>query len=52
MAYSVEDILERLGGADAASRLLGVGTEALRKWRQSRAVPTRHYAAILAATGW
>lgn len=52
MAYTVEDILERLGGADAASRLLGVGTEALRKWRQSRAVPARHYAAILAATGW
>jgi carbamoyl-phosphate synthase small subunit len=52
MAYSVEDILERLGGADSTARLLGVGTEALRKWRQARSVPPRHYAAILAATGW
>jgi carbamoyl-phosphate synthase small subunit len=51
MAISVDDIIERLGGADAASRLLGVGTEALRKWRQTRAVPSRHWPAVIAATG-
>ena len=51
MMQSVESIIERLGGADAAARLLGVGTEALRKWRQTRAIPTRHHAAIVAATG-
>jgi carbamoyl-phosphate synthase small subunit len=47
---SVEDILSRLGGADAAARLTGVGHEAIRKWRQSRAIPSKHWAAIVAAT--
>jgi carbamoyl-phosphate synthase small subunit len=51
MAHTVESIIERLGGADAAARLLGVGTEALRKWRQARSIPTRHHAPIIAATG-
>lgn len=48
---TVEIIIERLGGPDATARLLGVGTEALRKWRQARAIPPRHYAAVIAATG-
>ena len=52
MNATVELIIERLGGPDAASRFLGVGTEALRKWRQARAIPPRHYAAIIAATGF
>jgi carbamoyl-phosphate synthase small subunit len=52
MTITVETIIDRLGGPDATARLLGVGTEALRKWRQARAIPPRHYAAILAATGW
>jgi carbamoyl-phosphate synthase small subunit len=47
---SVEDILSRLGGAEAAARLTGVGHEAIRKWRQSRAIPSKHWAAIVAAT--
>ena len=47
----VETILTRLGGADAAARLTGVGTEAIRKWRQARAIPSKHWAAIVAATG-
>ncbi len=51
MTQSVELIIDRLGGADVAARLLGVGTEALRKWRQTRSIPTRHHAAIIAATG-
>ncbi len=51
MTETVEAIIDRLGGADAAARKLGVGTEALRKWRQSRSVPPRHYVAIIAATG-
>ena len=51
MAYSVEDIIDRLGGAEAASRLAGVGAEAVRKWRQARAIPARHWPALLAATG-
>jgi len=47
----VEVIIARLGGPDAAAKTLGVGTEALRKWRQSRAIPTRHWPAVMAATG-
>ncbi len=51
MAYSVDDIIDRLGGAEAASRLAGVGAEAVRKWRQARAIPAKHWPALLAATG-
>jgi carbamoyl-phosphate synthase small subunit len=48
---SVEDILSLVGGADAAARTCGIGTEAVRKWRQSRAIPPKHWPAIIAATG-
>ncbi|MBS0639314.1 MAG: glutamine-hydrolyzing carbamoyl-phosphate synthase small subunit [Proteobacteria bacterium] len=51
MSASIDSIIERLGGAEAAARLAGVGTEAVRKWRQARAIPTRHWPAITAATG-
>jgi carbamoyl-phosphate synthase small subunit len=48
---SVDEILTRLGGAEAAATLTGVGNEAIRKWRQARAIPSKHWAAIVAATG-
>ncbi len=51
MPISIDYIIERMGGAEAAARLAGVGTEAVRKWRQSRAIPSRHWAAVIAATG-
>src|ERR1700743_2091770 len=51
MPVSIDSIIERLGGAEAAARLTGVGTEAVRKWRQSRAIPSRHWPAVIAATG-
>ncbi len=51
MPLTVEDLIARLGGADAAAEQLGVGTEALRKWRQARSIPARHWPALLAATG-
>jgi len=51
MPISTDHIIERLGGAEAAARLTGVGTEAVRKWRQSRAIPSRHWPAVIAATG-
>jgi carbamoyl-phosphate synthase small subunit len=47
----IDAIIERMGGADAAARLAGVGTEAVRKWRQSNAIPSRHWPAVIAATG-
>ncbi len=48
---SVEQIITQIGGPDAAARLTGVGIEAVRKWRQARAVPSKHWQAIMAATG-
>src|SRR5579875_277903 len=48
---SVDSVIERLGGAEAAARLTGVGTEAVRKWRQAGAIPARHWPAVIAATG-
>jgi carbamoyl-phosphate synthase small subunit len=51
MPISIDYIIERMGGAEAAARLTGVGTEAVRKWRQSRAIPSRHWAAVARATG-
>ncbi len=48
---SVEEILALMGGAEAAAARCGVGTEAIRKWRQARAIPARHWPAVLAATG-
>lgn len=51
MPMNVDSIIERLGGSEAAARLTGVGTEAIRKWRQSKAIPSRHWPAIIAATG-
>ena len=46
---NIDDIIDRLGGAEAAAKLLGVGTEAVRKWRQSKAIPSRHWSAVMAA---
>jgi len=51
MALTVDDILERLGGAEAVSRLTGVGAEAIRKWRQARAIPAKHWASLSNAAG-
>jgi carbamoyl-phosphate synthase small subunit len=51
MAMNVDEVVDRLGGAEAAARLTGVSTEAVRKWRQAGAVPSRHWQAVIAATG-
>jgi carbamoyl-phosphate synthase small subunit len=48
---TVEDILALMGGAEAAAARCGVGTEAIRKWRQARAIPAKHWPSVLAATG-
>ena len=48
---TIDDIIDRLGGPEPAARLTGVSTEAVRKWRQAGAVPSRHWAAVSAATG-
>ena len=51
MTVSVDDILQRLGGLEATAQLTGVSPEAVRKWRQARAIPTRHWPRLIAATG-
>jgi carbamoyl-phosphate synthase small subunit len=51
MTVTVDTIIDRLGGAEAAARLTGVGTEAVRKWRQAGAIPSRHWATVISATG-
>jgi carbamoyl-phosphate synthase small subunit len=51
MTMTVDAIITRLGGAAAAAQLLGVGTEALRKWRQNGAVPARHWPTLIQAAG-
>jgi len=48
---TVDDIISLLGGAEAAATRCKVGTEAIRKWRQSHAIPARHWPVVLAATG-
>ncbi|MBN9510863.1 MAG: glutamine-hydrolyzing carbamoyl-phosphate synthase small subunit [Alphaproteobacteria bacterium] len=51
MMVTVDGVIDRLGGPEAAARRLGVGTEALRKWRQNGAIPPRHWPALIGATG-
>jgi carbamoyl-phosphate synthase small subunit len=51
MQTPIDEILRRLGGADAAASLTGVSPEAVRKWRSANAIPPRHWQAIIAATG-
>jgi carbamoyl-phosphate synthase small subunit len=48
---TVDSIIEAMGGAEAVARRLGVGTEAVRKWRQGRSIPSKHWPAVIAATG-
>jgi carbamoyl-phosphate synthase small subunit len=48
---TLDDIILRLGGAEEAARLTGVSADAIRKWRQAGAIPSRHWPAIIAATG-
>src|SRR5271157_4278346 len=51
MALPIDMIIDRLGGIDAAAKLTAVGTEAVRKWRQAGSVPSKHWPAVIAATG-
>ncbi|MSO91130.1 MAG: carbamoyl-phosphate synthase small subunit [Acetobacteraceae bacterium] len=49
---TVDQIITRLGGAEPLAQLTRVGTEAVRKWRQTQSIPSRHWPAIITATGF
>jgi carbamoyl-phosphate synthase small subunit len=51
MSISIAELIDRLGGTDAAATLTGVTPDAIRKWRSSGAIPSRHWPAIMSATG-
>ncbi len=51
MGMSVETIIERLGGLQNAARVTGIGTEAVRKWRQAGLIPSKHWTTVIRATG-
>jgi carbamoyl-phosphate synthase small subunit len=48
---TTDDVITRLGGPDEAARLTGVSPDAIRKWRQAGTIPSRHWPAVMAATG-
>jgi carbamoyl-phosphate synthase small subunit len=51
MSISIAELIDLLGGAEAAATLTGVTHDAIRKWRNAGAIPSRHWPAISAATG-
>lgn len=48
---NIDTIITRLGGIEQAARITGVSTEAIRKWRQAKAIPSRHWSVIIQETG-
>ena len=51
MNINVDRLVALLGGPEAAERLLGVGGEAIRKWRRTGLIPAKHWVPIRDATG-
>ncbi|MEE8658594.1 Carbamoyl-phosphate synthase small chain [Acetobacteraceae bacterium EV16G] len=47
----VDLLIKKLGGADQLAELTNVGPEAVRKWRQSRTIPAKHWPALLQLPG-
>ncbi len=47
----IDEIIMRLGGPEAAAQATGVGLEAVRKWRQAGAIPSKHWSAVSRASG-
>ncbi|MDF7673959.1 glutamine-hydrolyzing carbamoyl-phosphate synthase small subunit [Acetobacteraceae bacterium ESL0709] len=47
----IDGLIAKAGGVPRIAELTGVGTEAVRKWRQSGAIPTRHWPALLTVPG-
>lgn len=52
MSVSIETIISRLGGIQQTADTVNVGTEAVRKWRQSGCIPPKHWPKISQASGF
>lgn len=47
----IDSLIAKAGGTARIAELTGVGTEAVRKWRQSGTIPARHWPALLNISG-
>ncbi|MXV35024.1 MULTISPECIES: glutamine-hydrolyzing carbamoyl-phosphate synthase small subunit [unclassified Saccharibacter] len=48
---NIDAIIQKAGGVTEIAQLTGVGSEAVRKWRQSGTVPAKHWPALLHVPG-
>ncbi|MXV44786.1 glutamine-hydrolyzing carbamoyl-phosphate synthase small subunit [Saccharibacter sp. 17.LH.SD] len=48
---NIDSIIKKAGGVNTIAQLTGVGSEAVRKWRQSGAIPAKHWPALLHVPG-
>lgn len=48
----ITNLIDKAGGAEAVAAGCGVKTDALRKWREAGAVPSRHWAWFAKKLGW
>jgi carbamoyl-phosphate synthase small subunit len=51
MPISIAEIIDRIGGDATAAALTGISADAVRKWRMADAIPSKHWATIMTATG-
>ncbi len=47
----IDTVISKLGGIEEAAKITKVSTEAIRKWKQAHAIPSKHWATIIQATG-
>lgn len=47
----IDTVISKLGGIEKAAKIARVSTEAIRKWKQAHAIPSKHWATIIQATG-
>ncbi|CAK7192043.1 Carbamoyl-phosphate synthase small chain [Commensalibacter sp. Nvir] len=48
---NIDTIISRLGGIEQTARITKVSPEAIRKWKQSKAIPSKHWSVIIQETG-
>ena len=46
----IDTVISKLGGIEKAAKIARVSTEAIRKWKQAHAIPSKHWATIIQAT--